>query len=46
MDIVDAVYQHVPRPITIRRVNGHEWMDIALPISINLSKLGNAARTT
>ncbi|MDI1434326.1 hypothetical protein [Polyangium sorediatum] len=46
MDIVDAVYLHVPGPVTVRRIANDEWQRVALPIFLNLSDVENAARTT
>jgi len=47
MDIVDAVYLHVPgRPVTVRRIPNDAWQRATLPILLNLREEDNAARTT
>jgi hypothetical protein len=46
MDIVDAVYNMVPGPVTVRRIPGNDWQHATLPILLNLSEDDNAARTT
>lgn len=46
MDIVDAVYNAVPGPITARRIVDDDWQCVTLPILLNLSEDSNSARTT
>lgn len=46
MDIVDAVYNLVPGPVTVRRVTDDDWQYETLPILLNLSEEHVSSRTT
>ncbi|MDC3959828.1 hypothetical protein [Polyangium jinanense] len=46
MDILDAVYESVPGPVTVRRIAGDDWQVDALRVLLNLDETANAARTT
>jgi hypothetical protein len=45
MDIIDAVYNLVPGPVTVR-IADDDWQGETVPILLNLSEADNAARTT
>jgi hypothetical protein len=46
MDIVDAVYNAVPGPVTVRRIASNDWQNVTLPYLLNLNEEHIAARTT
>ena len=45
MDIVDAVYNLVPGPVTVRRIADDDWQCETLPILLNLAEDHISART-
>lgn len=46
MDIVEIVYDKVPGPVLVRRLQEDDWQQETLPILLNLDEESIAARTT
>jgi len=46
MDIINAVYDIVPGPVTVKRLINDDWQQETLPILLNLQEDDIATRTT